>query len=117
MKKDTIEISYELSDLIRQSDAYLTLQKLEQEIALDNNLLALEQAFIDAQEHLIMIDEHGSETEKSEARKALSKAKYDLDIHPLVISYNATLKQLNQIYDKVNERVFFKFRNHKSCKI
>lgn len=117
MKKDVIEICYELSDQIRQSDVFLSLKKIEKNIEDDQVLQELKKAFIIAQEHLIAVDEMGSEEEKSEARRLLSSAKYQLDIHPLVMAYNRQLKALNQIYDEVNQKVFHKFRTHRSCKI
>lgn len=117
MKKDVIEICYELSDQIRKSDVFLSLKKIEKNIEDNQVLQELEKAFIIAQEHLIAVDEKGSEEEKSEARRLLSSAKYQLDIHPLVKAYNRQLKSLNQIYDEVNQKVFHKFRTHRSCKI
>lgn len=117
MKKDVIEICYELSDQIRKSDVFLSLKKIEKNIEDNQVLQKLEKAFIIAQEHLIAVDEKGSEEEKSEARRLLSSAKYQLDIHPLVMAYNRQLKALNQIYDEVNQKVFHKFRTHRSCKI
>lgn len=117
MKKDVIELCYELSDQITTSEVFLTLKKIETAIQNDEELTQYEQSFIVAQERLIAIDESGSEEEKSLARRTLSAAKYQLDVHPLVIAYNKQLKELNKIYDEINQKVFNKFRTQRTCKI
>jgi len=117
MKKDVIEICYELSDEISASKAFLRLKEIEKAIQSDSSLSILEQNFISAQEKLIALEYSLVETEQSEARRALSAAKYELDVHPLMIEYNSNLKQLNKIYDEINTKLFNRFRTHKSCKI
>ena len=117
MKKDVIELTYQLSDQIIASDCYQKLKKIEQEIANDETMTILEQRFISAQERLIEVEENGTDEQKSLARKALSSAKYDLDIHPLTLGYNQALKELNAIYSEINLKLFNKFKNQKSCKL
>lgn len=117
MKNDVIELTYQLSDQIIASESYQRLKTLESKITNDPIMLALEQRFIAAQEHLIEIEESGTDEQKSEARKALSRAKYDLDVHPLTIEYNQALKGLNAIYSEINQKLFNKFKNQKSCKL
>ena len=117
MKKDVIEICYELSDEIKTSPVYLRLQNLEQQIKSDSLLLNLQADFVACQEALVRLDEYGREADKSEARKALSKAKYQLDVHPLMIEYNEQIKALNLIFDEINAKVFHRFKASRSCKI
>ena len=117
MKKDIIELSYELSDLITNSDFYQDLITLEQKIASDQELQKLEKLFIAAQEALISVEENDDETLKSQARRRLSEVKFQLDVHPLMVEYNQALKSLNSIYDEINRQIFRKFVKQKSCKI
>ncbi len=117
MEKDVINLTYEISDLIADSDFYQRLNVLKVEIQEDENLQALEKDFIACQEKIIALEEFGSETEKSEARKTLSKIKYQLDVDPLMIEYNQALKELNKVYEEINTKVFRKFVTHRSCKI
>lgn len=117
MHKDVILLAYELNDAIKRSKAFQELRFVENEIQNDQALLALEKHFIEAQERLIFLEEKGTEEEKKVARNALSIAKYALDTHPLTIKYQQALKELNQIYGKINTSLFTKFRKQKSCKI
>lgn len=117
MEKDIIELTYELSDLISESEAYRQKSELEEKIILDLDLQALEKLFIAAQEHLVSLEDTTDEPTLKRARQKLSEIKYQLDVHPLMIEYNRVIKELNKIYDDINKEVFRKFVKQKTCKI
>lgn len=117
MKKDIIELTYELSDLIENSDVYRLKIELEKKIQEDHHLQALETLFIAAQEHLVSLEETEDISALKNARQRLSEIKYQLDIHPLIVEYNKAIKELNKVYDDINKEVFRKFVKQKSCKI
>lgn len=47
------------------------------------------------------------------AQKNLYEAKLNLDNHPLVKQYNASYKEVRELYNKINEQLFLKFKERK----
>lgn len=52
-------------------------------------------------------------SEVRKTQKKLHEAKLALDTHPLVKEYNSSYKEVRELYDMINEKLFSEFRSHK----
>lgn len=118
MNSKIYDLAYALHQALEEHGDVILLQKVEQELADDQDLSRLfakyEAKQNDINELLTYLD---VENEKVKTlRKELSALKFTIDTNPLVIKYNAQYKTVNLLYKKVSQKLFVDFINIKECK-
>lgn len=104
-----------LKDCIKNSKEYLTL--LEKNKALENSdevkILSYKKdmAILSYEDALKHYDKNSIEVLKEE--KAMSAAIYNLNNHPLVKEYNLAFRDVNKIYQKINNELFSFYKGTK----
>lgn len=117
--KDIHEEIEEIASLIKNREAYEKLNKLERQMENDNDVLVLSNIFMMTQREYSDALKHYDEN-SNEIKPYLQKmheAKYNLDIHPLVVEYYKCLKEVNEPLRYLEFNLLSKFKEKMgSCK-
>lgn len=116
MTKDIIELTMNLKDKIESSELVLSLRKCEELMNNDKDVQILQDLYKQAQVNLDNTS-FKDETGLKNARKILSQAKFNLEIHPLVQDYLTIYQEVAKIYSLINNLVFSQFNFKKGCHV
>ena len=117
MDEELEELSYKLKDAISKDKRILELNEAEE--AINNSKEVSRLAMIKEQK----VDDYNfmcshfkdDSNEVIKARQALSKAKAELESHPLVRNYLEKYKLVREMNEKINDELF-SFFNNDLCK-
>jgi len=102
MEQKKIELAYELVDEIKQTDTYLHYLEAEQAIKNDSVVQNLSKAFKEAEDAYNDAKQYGKHRPDLKKRqRTFQLAKKALFEHPLVKTYKASEKALQQTLDNV----------------
>jgi Protein of unknown function (DUF964). len=104
-----------LKEILKKSNEYEALstknQKLEESDEVKLLSYKKDMAIMNYEDALKHYDKNSLEVLSAE--KAMSKAIYDLNNHPLVKEYNLAYRDLNEIYLKINHELFSFYKGTK----
>ena len=116
---DIYSLSYELKDMLSQDERAILLNKLEEEMNANEEVMKLayqkDIAVSNYSDVLNHFDENSEEAKK--AHHEMFLAKVALDNHPLVRKYLDAYKEVRELYFEINDILFsnlnIKLREHK----
>jgi cell fate (sporulation/competence/biofilm development) regulator YlbF (YheA/YmcA/DUF963 family) len=116
---DIYSLSYELKDILSQDERVLLLNKLEEEMNTNEEVMKLayqkDVAVSNYSDTLNHFDENSKEAK--EAHHQMFLAKEALDNHPLVRKYLKAYQEVRDLYFEINDILFsnlsLKLREHK----
>ena len=108
MDEKTIELAYQLKDLLNRDERILELNKLEEEINNHREVITLVIAKDKANNEYNDLSRFLKDDDPSliEARKKLMKAKEQLQTHPIVKQYLEKYREVEELYRFINEHLF-----------
>lgn len=103
---------YQLKKLIKNDERFLALQKLDEKLNQDEEVMRLsyqkEMAIVSYEDALNHFGKNSAELQK--AQQNLAKCKLNLDNHPLVKEYYLALKKVREMDNQINEQLFQDFK-------
>ena len=106
-----------LRESLENDPRVLKLNKLDEKMNSDEEVMKLayrKNVAINEYEDALRFFKEDSK-EVQEAQKKIHQAKLNLDLNPLVQEYNKAFKEVQEMYQKINEALFDKFAPEKRC--
>ena len=116
MDEKILSLSYQLKTALENDERVVLLNKLEQKMSSNEEVMALsyrKDMALDRYNEMCKFFKDDSE-EVIKARKLLAEAKKELESHPLVREYLSAYQQVRLLYEHINETLF-SYLNKNMC--
>ena len=116
MDEKVLSLTYQLKSALDNDPRVILLNKLEQEMNNNEEVMALsyrKDMALDRYNEMVKYFKDDSE-EVVKARRLLAEAKKELESHPLVREYLSAYQQVRLLYEHINETLF-SYLNKNMC--
>ena len=116
MNEELLKLTYELKDALNNDYRLFNLNKIEEKMNNDEEVMALsyqKDMALDKYNEMLKYFSDDSK-EVIEARKSLVEAKRKLESHPVVREYLSNYQQVRLLYETINETLF-SYLNKNMC--